>query len=87
MVCHSDPRPPRSQSSFSTGVVCIQRRADDVVAAALHLLKLLTDDVDSLVAAKFNDDDDVLHMVNGHLRPEADGGEALSLPVVSRGMV
>ena len=56
---------------------------DDVVAAALHLLKLFSDDVESLVAARFNDDDDVLHMVNGHLNPEAEGDEALALPVVS----
>ena len=54
---------------------------DDVVAVALDLLKLLTDDVESLVAARFNDDDDVLHMVNGHLHPEAAGDEALSLPM------
>jgi len=54
---------------------------DDVVAVALDLLKLLTDDVESLVAAKFNDDDDVLHMVNGHLHPEAESDESLSLPM------
>ena len=53
---------------------------DDVVAVALDLLKLLTDDVESLVAARFNDDDDVLHMVNGHLNPEAED-ESLSLPM------
>ncbi|NQV26272.1 MAG: hypothetical protein HQ518_18110 [Rhodopirellula sp.] len=54
---------------------------DDVVGVALDLLKLLTDDVESLVATRFNDDDDVLHMVNGHLHPEATGDEALSLPM------
>ena len=54
---------------------------DDVVSVALDLLKLLTDDVESLVAARFNDDDDVLHMVNGHLHPEAEVNESLSLPI------
>lgn len=54
---------------------------DDVVSVALDLLKLLTDDVESLVAARFNDDDDVLHMVNGHLHPEAEADESLSLPI------
>ena len=54
---------------------------DDVVAVALDLLKLLTDDIESLVAAKFNDDDDVLHMVSGHLHPEAETDESLSLPM------
>lgn len=53
---------------------------DDVVGVALDLLKLLTDDVESLVAARFNDDDDVLHMVNGHLHPETEE-ESLSLPM------
>lgn len=54
---------------------------DDVVSVALELLKLLTDDVESLVAARFNDDDDVLHMVNGHLHPEAEPDESLILPM------
>lgn len=54
---------------------------DDVVSVALDLLKLLTDDVESLVAAKFNDDGDVLHMVNGHLHPESAADESLSLPI------
>ena len=54
---------------------------DDVVSVALDLMKLLTDDVESLVAARFNDDDDVLHMVNGHLHPEAEADESLSLPM------
>lgn len=54
---------------------------DDVVSVALELLKLLTDDVESLVAARFNDDDDVLHMVNGHLHPEAEPDGSLSLPM------
>ena len=54
---------------------------DDVVSVALDLLKLLTDDVESLVAARFNDDDDVLHIVNGHLHPDAEPGESLSLPI------
>jgi len=53
---------------------------DDVVRMALDLLKLLTDDVESLVAARFNDDGDVLHMVNGHLHPETEE-ESLSLPM------
>ncbi len=53
---------------------------DDVVSVALDLLKLLTDDVESLVAARFNDDGDVLHMVNGHLHPELEE-ESLSLPM------
>jgi hypothetical protein len=54
---------------------------DDVVAVALDLLKLLADDVESLVAARFNDDDDVLHMVNGHLHPETETDESLNLPI------
>ena len=54
---------------------------DDVVGVSLQLLKLLSDDVESLVAARFNDDDDVLHMVNGHLHPELAGDESLSLPM------
>ena len=54
---------------------------DDVISVALDLLKLLTDDVESLVAARFNDDDDVRHMVNGHLHPEAETDESLSLPI------
>lgn len=54
---------------------------DDVVSVALELMKLLTDDVESLVAARFNDDDDVLHMVNGHLHPEAEPDESLNLPM------
>lgn len=57
---------------------------DDVVASALHLLRLQSDDVESLVAAKFNDDDDVLNMVSGLLHPEQAADESLGLPVVSQ---
>lgn len=56
---------------------------DDVVAVALDLLKLLTDDVRSLVAARFNEDDDVLNMVNSHLNPESESDDAFSLPMAA----
>ena len=56
---------------------------DDVIGAALHLLKVFSEDVESLIAARFNDDEDVLTMVNEHLHPEAHGVESLALPVVS----
>jgi len=58
----------------------VARLNDDVVSVALDLLKLLTDDVESLVAARFNDDGDVLHMINSHLHPESEE-ESLSLPM------
>ena len=70
--------------SLDTGLKLLRRSVaklnDDVVSMALDLLKLLTDDVESLVAARFNDDSDVLHMVNGHLHPESEE-ESLSLPM------
>lgn len=56
---------------------------DDVVAVSLDLLKLLTDDVESLVAARFNEDGDVLHMVQDHLHPETITDESLSLPMAA----
>lgn len=56
---------------------------DDVIDAALHFLKAQTDDVEALVAARFNDDEDVLTMVQEHLHPDESAGENLALPVIS----